>query len=118
LFPKLPIEIRQTIWETTLKPRAVEIGHRCDSIFYSITSVQVALRVNKDSRNAAGFLYAPCFGSILSQLSVVFNFPMDTLYFDESMRTDIPTLQIGLKDIESSSIQSIAVDCYIDQVRE
>lgn len=118
LFPKLPIEIRQAIWKTTLKPRAVEIEHGVDRGFYSRVHVPVALRVNKDSRNAVGLLYPLCFGSVLHQPRIVFNFSLDTLYFDGAEWTDVPLFLTGLKDIELRQIRSIAVDRDIDEVRE
>jgi hypothetical protein len=118
LFPKLPIEIRQAIWKFTLKPRVIEITHTTERGYYSRGNVPVALRVNKDSRNAVGFLYPLCFGSILHKPRIVFNFSMDTLYFDEEMWTEVPRFVSILKEIELNQIQFIAVDRYIDEVRE
>ncbi|KAE9363576.1 hypothetical protein N431DRAFT_497409 [Stipitochalara longipes BDJ] len=93
IFPKLPIEILQ---------------HSTTRGYWSNVKVPVVLRVNQDSRNAVGFLYPLCFGSVLHQPRIVFNFSMDTLYFEHWMWTEVPQFLTSLKDAELSQIQSIA----------
>jgi hypothetical protein len=118
LFPKLPIEIRQATWRFTLQPRAVEIAYTYNHEYYSHVGIPVALRVNRDSRNAVSLLYPLCFGSILHQPRIVFNFSMDTLYFDEMIWTELPKFLVSLGDVELKQIQSIAVDRFIDEARK
>ena len=118
VFQKLPIEIRQTIWKLTLKPRTIELWHDTTRGYWSTVKIPTALRVNTDSRNAVGFLYPLCFGSILHEPRIVFNFSMDTLYFNCGMWTEIPHFLTSLKDFELTQIQTIAVDHDIDTVRE
>jgi hypothetical protein len=118
LFPKLPIEIRQAVWKCTLQPRIVELSHSCERGYYSRVETPVSLRVNKDSRKAVGFLYPLCFGSILHQARIVFNFSMDTLYFDEMIWNEVPNFLVGLKDFELQQLQYIAFDRLIDEARE
>jgi hypothetical protein len=81
-FPKLPLEIRQMIWKSTLKPRIVEVSHREEHGFYSRVENPVALQVSSESRKTVEHLYPLRFGSVLDEPAVVFNFSLDTLYFD------------------------------------
>jgi 2EXR family len=118
LFSKLPIEIRQGIWKSTLQPRVVQIYHTCERGFYSLVQIPVALRVDQDSRSAVSFLYHMSFGNILHPANIVFNFSLDTLYFDDEIWHEIPNFLVGLKDLERNQLQSIAVDRFIDDVRE
>ncbi|PMD50390.1 uncharacterized protein K444DRAFT_267463 [Hyaloscypha bicolor E] len=118
LFPKLPIEIRQATWRFTLQPRAVEIAYTYNHGYYSHVGIPVALRVNRDSRNVVSLLYPLCFGSILHQPRIVFNFSMDTLCFDEMIWTELPKFLVSLGDVELKQIQSIAVDRFIDEARK
>jgi len=118
VFRELPIEIRQAIWKLTLKPRTVEVWHNTTRGYWSNVKIPTALRVNKDSRNAVGFLYPLCFGSVLHEPRIVFNFSMDTLYFEAGMWTEIPKFLTSLKDTELTQIQSIAVDHDIDNMRQ
>lgn len=118
VFPKLPIEIRQAIWKATLKPRIVEIKHSAERGYWSWAKVPVPLRVNKDSRNAVGLFYPLCFGNILHEPRIVFNFAMDTLYFEAWMWTEVPRFLVCLKSTELGQIRFIAVDHEIDTVRE
>jgi 2EXR family len=118
LFSKLPIEMRQAIWKFTLKPRVVEVSHNSTHGFYSRVKCPVALKVNRDSRNAVSLLYPLCFGNVLHQPNIVFNFSIDTLYFDADSSLDVPQFLISLKNTELKQIQSIAVDRFIDEIRE
>ncbi len=87
IFPKLPIEIRQTIWKLTVRPRTVEIYRSTTRGYWSNVKVPTALRVNRDSRNAVSYLYPLCFGSVFHEPRIVFNFSMDILYFDDMIWT-------------------------------
>lgn len=118
LFPKLPIEIREAIFNLTLKPRAVALYHSHERGYWSDARIPVVLRVNRDSRTAVGFLYPLCFGSILHQPRTVVNFSMDTLYFEAWMWTEVPRFLMSLKDIELNQIQPIAVHQHIDNIRD
>ncbi|PMD47462.1 hypothetical protein L207DRAFT_158225 [Hyaloscypha variabilis F] len=113
IFPKLPIEIRQAIWKLTVRPRTVEIYHSTTRGYWSNVKVPTALRVNRDSRNAVGYSYPLCFGSVLHEPRIVFNFSMDILYFDDMMWTEIPRFLTSLKDAELTKIQSIAVSMIL-----
>ena len=118
MFPKLPIEIRQATWRFTLQPQAVEIAYTFNHGYYSHVGIPVALRINRDSCNAVGFLYPLCFGSILPKPRIVFNFSMDSLYFDEMIWTELPKFLVSLGDVELKQIQCIAVDRFIDEARK
>ena len=118
LFPKLPLEIRQEIWKCTLEPRTIEIRSSTVQGFYSRSKVPVALRVNKDSRRAVGLLYHLCFGSVIHEPRIVFNFSMDTLFLSEDMWAEVPRFLTGLKDVEVKNLQCIAVDRHIDEAGE
>jgi hypothetical protein len=118
VFLKLPIEIRQAIWNHTLAPRVVEIDYSLDRGFFSKVKIPIALKVNKDSRNAVGHLYPVCFGNVLHQPSIRFNFSIDTLYFDADLGPEVLQFVVSLKESELKKIRYIAIDRDINDYVE
>lgn len=82
LFPKLPAEIRQIIWRLTLQPRIVEVKFIESRGFYTRVPTPTALQVYRDSRRALLASYPTCFGNVIYTPLILFNFSLDTLYFD------------------------------------
>lgn len=108
LFPKLAVEIRDIIWRLTLTPRTVEISYNLNHGFYSRVKTPIALRACPDSRRAVIGSYPLRFGSNLHRPSIVFNFSLDTLYFDWG-NNRVCQFLVSLSDVELKGIQSIAV---------
>jgi hypothetical protein len=118
LFPTLPTELRDMIWQHTLEPRAVEIQYSVKNGFYSTAKTPVVMRACPDSRNAVIKSYPLCFGSILHSPSIVFNFSLDTLYFEIDMQPRITQFLVSMSKTEVESIQPIAVDHVIAEVED
>lgn len=88
----------------------MEIEYNVNHGFYSRAKVPIALRTCPDSRQAVLKSYPSCFGSILHSPCTVFNFSLDTLYFDWDMQPRITQFIVSMSKTETESIQSIAVD--------
>ena len=89
LFPLLPVEIRDIIWRLTLPPRTIEVEYRADRGFYTRVTTPTALKVCSSSRKAVIDSYTLCFGNILHRPSILFNFSLDTLYFECSLQNRV-----------------------------
>lgn len=109
LFSQLPTELRQEIWKFTLESRAVEVLFMEFRGFYSRAKTPVALRTNRDSRHAVLKLYPSCFGNIIYKPNIVFNFSLDTLYFDHRLERQLVHFLVGMAQHERKRIQSIAI---------
>jgi hypothetical protein len=109
-FDDLPTEIRQNIWELTLEPRVIDLAYDEKKGFYAFTNTPVALRVNKDSREAVIKRYPRCFGSILHSARIRFNFSLDTLFFYRDLQALVGQFLVGMTRRERRQIQFIAVD--------
>ncbi|TVY87597.1 hypothetical protein LAWI1_G007528 [Lachnellula willkommii] len=109
-FPKLPVELRAMIWKFTLEARIVEIDFQETRGFYTQVETPVALRVCKDSRDAAISSYPACFGNLMFTPRTVFNFSLDTLYIGLRVQSDILHLVGSLNATEISKLQSLAID--------
>ncbi|CZR66754.1 uncharacterized protein PAC_16655 [Phialocephala subalpina] len=118
LFPELPTEIRQEIWKLTLQPRAIEVKYNPTHGFYTEVKTPAALSVNKDSRDAVKFLYPLCFGSILHEPAIVFNFSKDTLYIDADLCQEVVPFLFGMNKFEAENLQSLAIDRYLEEYLE
>ena len=103
------------IWRHTLEPRTVEIEYSVNHGFYSRAKTPIALRASHDSRRAVAKSYPICFGSILHNPSTVFNFSLDTLYFEADIQDRFTQFLVSLTKTEAESIQSLAVDSMIDE---
>ena len=106
------------IWRHTLEPRTVEIEYSVNRGFYSRAKTPIALRACPDSRQAVVKSYPVCFGSILHNPSTLFNFSLDTLYFEANTQDRVTQFLVSLSKIEAESLQSIAVDWMIDEYME
>jgi hypothetical protein len=111
VFPNLPLELRCLIWEKTCEPRIVEVSYEDDG-FSSLSSVPMALRVCKESRDTVIHSYPLCFGSIFYPPKIRFNFTLDTLYIDNKIEEDIPHFFSTLREREISSLRFLAIDGY------
>jgi len=75
----------------------------------------VALRACRESRDAVLKSYPLSYGSgVLHGPSIVFNFELDTLYFDVDMQPRVAQFLVGMSKIEVESIRSIAVDWWME----
>lgn len=110
LFLKLPVEIRIIIWRLTLNSRVVEIEFTELRGFFTRVATPTALQVCRDSRRAVITFYPTCFGNIMYSPQIVFNFLLDTLYFDMSFHSQVLHFLASLKETEVKRIQSIAAD--------
>jgi hypothetical protein len=115
LFPKLPREIRDMIWRHTLEPRTVELQYSLNHGFYTRTLLPITLRACPDSRNAIIKSYPLSFGSQLHSPDIVFNFSIDTLYFDTCIQPRVTQFLVSLSKTEMESVRYIAVDEVIDE---
>lgn len=118
LFPKLPIEIRQICWKLSLAARVVEVRFNRTHGFFTPIKIPVALRVCKDSRDAVKNLYPLCFGTVVHEPAIVFNFSMDTMYLDADLGPEVVPFIYSWKGFEAQNIQSLAVDRYLDDYIE
>ncbi|CZR58276.1 uncharacterized protein PAC_08167 [Phialocephala subalpina] len=123
-FPRLPIEIRATIWKHTLEPRVVELKfdcHECHSLesiitlytkrgFYTEVRTPVAMEVNRDSRQAALPYYELCFSSRCYTTRTRFNFRLDTLYLDSAISGVLPLFFSIMTDNEVANLRYLALD--------
>jgi hypothetical protein len=109
-FNDLPNEIRYNIWELTLEPRVIDLAYSMEKGFFAYTNTPVALRVNKDSRQAVIKHYPRCFGSILHKSRIRFNFSLDTLFFYRDLQALVGQFLVGMTRRELRQIQFIAVD--------
>ncbi len=117
-FPTLPLEIRQAIWKATLKPRIIDLRHNATRGFYSKIQTPLAMRLCHESRDTVKYYHSLCFGNIFYEPRIIFNFSLDTLYFDECIGPEVLEFLVSLKEDERSRIQYIAVDHLINQYRE
>lgn len=117
-FSELPVEIRHMIWRHTLQPRVVEIHYRKEHGFYSRVKTPVALRVCSDSRTAVGHLYALRFSSVIDDAAILFNYSLDTLYFDCHIADRLPHFLALLKEDELRHIQYLAIDHEMKDYQE
>ncbi|KAL2061896.1 hypothetical protein VTL71DRAFT_7274 [Oculimacula yallundae] len=115
LFPKLPTEIRIIIWRFTLEARAVEIQWTETRGFFTRVPTPMALRVCRDSREAVNSLYPRCFGNVLYEPKIVFNFTLDTLYIDQNLQNQALHFLASLSTEEVAKIRYLAVDNYINE---
>ncbi|KAK0102580.1 hypothetical protein ONS95_006190 [Cadophora gregata] len=116
VFPKLPLEIRQMIWVLSLEPRIIEICIGDASDFYSKAKLPAALQVSKESRGTVNSQYSLCFGSTSYPAQTLFNFNLDTLYFDRSKAEYAGWFFCSLRDFELANLQTVAIDMYIEEV--
>ncbi|KAM0151742.1 hypothetical protein ACHAPG_008080 [Botrytis cinerea] len=115
LFPKLPIEMRDTIWRLTLEPRLVEVRPKYEyrDVFYSTAPLPIAMTVCKDSERAVQSLYPKCFGSWLGPATIRFNFKIDTLYLDWKIQEHLMSFLLSISLQEAEKIQFLALDQYL-----
>lgn len=115
LFPKLPIELRLAIWRLSLEPRVVELRYS-GAVFeqgceYSESyNIPTALITCKESRSAVIASYPLCFGSTFHPEATRFNFEIDTLYLNYSLKNHIDHFFDLLKDRELKGIKFLAID--------
>ncbi|KAE8452594.1 hypothetical protein EG329_013853 [Mollisiaceae sp. DMI_Dod_QoI] len=114
IFPQMPIEVRQAVWKMSLRPRVIEIEYNKEHGFYSRVKPPIALSVCKDSRDAVEYLYPLCFGNVIHEPAIVFNFSMDTLYFDTAFGSHTVPFLFSLKQKEAENIQALAFDRSLD----
>ncbi|KAF4622770.1 hypothetical protein G7Y89_g14256 [Cudoniella acicularis] len=132
-FPLLPNELQNMIWEMTLVPRVVDVFTRSESpdfgygkdqdgqdeegaprwqweiSFHSSCAVPVALRVNRETRNAVINQYPKSFPSETAEPTIRFNFRLDTLFIDRNCGLTFFRLLNSLTSIEKSSLQRLAI---------
>ncbi|KAK6610470.1 hypothetical protein H4I96_02068 [Botrytis cinerea] len=115
LFPKLPIEMRDTIWRLTLEPRLVEVRPKYEyrDVFYSTAPLPIVMTVCKDSERAVQSLYPKCFGSWLGPATIRFNFKIDTLYLDWKIQEHLMSFLLSISLQEAEKIQFLALDQYL-----
>ncbi|KAH7400134.1 hypothetical protein BKA64DRAFT_707819 [Cadophora sp. MPI-SDFR-AT-0126] len=118
LFPKLPLEIRQMTWVLSLESRIIEICLDDASGFYSKSKLPPALQVSKESRDTVTSRYKLCFGSTWYPAQTLFNFDLDTLYFDRSMVNHTRLFFGSLRDFELANLQTVAIDMYVGEVAD
>lgn len=118
VFPKLPLEIRQMIWNLSLDSRIVEICLNDASGFYSRAKLPYALQVSKESRDTVVGQYSLCFGSAWYPARTRFNFDLDTLYFDRGLVSGTRLFFGSLRDFELASLRNVAIDMYIGSLAE
>ncbi|TEY43616.1 hypothetical protein BOTCAL_0367g00040 [Botryotinia calthae] len=120
LFPKLPMEMRDTIWRLTLEPRLVEVRpkyeHRDE--FYSTAPLPIVMTVCKDSERAVQSLYPQCFGGWLGPAKIRFNFNIDTLYLDWKIQEHLVPFLLSISLQEAEKIQFLALDQYLRWARQ
>jgi len=114
LFQKLPLELRQIIWELSLESRVVEVEFSETRGFFTRVPIPVALRVCRDSRHAVGAAYPVSFGNILYQPRILFNFSLDTLYFDQAIQNQFLHFLATMKTEEVKKISFVAIDSDIE----
>jgi hypothetical protein len=114
LFPKLPLEIRMMIWKLTLQPRILELQFSYIRGFFTKAKGPVALRVNQESRNTVKPLYPLCFGNVVYQPRVLFNFSIDTLFLEHDFQPQLLLFLASLKLDEMVQLKYLAVDTRID----
>ena len=78
----------------------------------------MALRVCTESRAAVLHLYPRCFGNFVHEPMILFNFSLDTLYFDRFMGPDVYALLFSITKEELSGIKYMAIDSMIDTYQE
>ena len=110
LFTKLPVEIRTIIWRLTLKSRVVEIEFTELRGFFTRVATPTALRVCHDSRKAVIAYYPTSFGNVMYNPRIVFNFLLDTLYFDMSFHSQVMHFLASMKEMEVRRIQSLGAN--------
>ncbi|KUJ17044.1 uncharacterized protein LY89DRAFT_70362 [Mollisia scopiformis] len=118
LFSDLPIEIRQAIWKWSLAARVVEVKFNVNHGFFSTNKPPVALSVCKDSRDAVKYLYPICFGTIIHEAAIAFNFSLDTLYLDADLAPEVVPFIYSWKGLEAENLQTLAIDRYLDEEME
>lgn len=118
---RLPREIYEEIWRLSLSPRIIgpmifspgkgfssppERWWRRD---YSVhaNNIPAALIICKESRQAVRHLYKLSFGSAFYRPSILFNFEIDILYIDASLRK--ARCLLGLLDVEQE-LSFLALD--------
>lgn len=118
LLPELPTEIHQEIWKFSLQPRAIEIEYNTTHGYYTRVKTPAALSVCKDSRDAVKFLYPLCFGSVVYEATIVFNFSIDTLYIDSELGHELVPFIFGLNKHEADNLQFLAIDRFLEDYLE
>ena len=83
-FPKLPLELRQKIWDDTLpRQRVVTVFYqRQRDIYTSSALIPAALQACKESRKQALRVYQLRFASYSGEARVFFSFDRDVLHID------------------------------------
>jgi hypothetical protein len=104
------------IWRLTLQPRTVELEYSTVHGFYTRASAPVALKACANSRKAVINSYPLCFGSRLHSPHIVFNFSLDTLYFDNTIQARVTQFLVAMSKTEIENVQFIAVDVLIDHL--
>lgn len=117
LFPKLPIELRTSIWRLTLEPRVVAVS--CGYLFparyghvqgiFTKTPPPTALCVCRDSHQAVISNYPLRFGTAFTIPKIRFNFDIDTLLLDPDMDTHYALFFNGMKTEDLTRVKRLAV---------
>jgi len=114
LFPKLPPELRQIVWRLTLQPRIIEVKFIESRGFYTQVPTPTALQVCRESRSAVLASYPTCFGNVIYTPLILFNFSLDTLYFDQTLQHQVQHFAASLKREEVDRLRYLAVDSWIN----
>jgi len=103
------------IWKLTLQPRDIELYFGPIRGFFTKIMGPVALRVNQESRNTVKPLYPLCFGNVVYQPRVLFNFSIDTLFLEHDFQSHVLLFLASLKPDEMTQLRHLAVDRLIDE---
>ena len=110
LFPRLPLEIRQMIWNLTLESRIVEMEYHKDHGFFTTCNLPSALKVCQESRSTIKNSYPECFTSLWHRHGPLLNFSIGVLYITFDFCLVMDRFLSILSQREISSIRSIAID--------
>ncbi|KAH7384755.1 hypothetical protein BKA64DRAFT_148333 [Cadophora sp. MPI-SDFR-AT-0126] len=109
-FPRLPLEIRQMIWNLSLEPRVIEMEYEEEQGFFTTCSLPSALQVCQESRSTVKKLYPECFASLWHRRGPLFNFSLDTLYIAHHFFEDMILFLSVLREKEINSLRYLAVE--------
>jgi hypothetical protein len=102
------------IWKLTLEPRDIELLFGANRGFFTKVMGPIALRVNQESRNTVKPLYPLCFGNVVYEPQVLFNFSFDTLLLERAIQPQVLHLLASLKPDEMTQLRYLAVDSLIN----